>query len=106
MDSLGQPSIKTASGSAPNTKIVSASGQFQKEKSEAAEDDDMIDDFLDDSMELQESNTIASSSKAHSKTNSVNKDQSNKVYSSSPSKLNEKFNHHKQQRNAKQQDLK
>ena len=105
MDSLGQPSIKTASGSAPNTKAISASGQFQKEKSEqaaGAEEDDMIDDFLDDSMELQESNTIASSSKAHSKTNSVNKDQSNKVYSSSPSKLNDKFNHNqKHQRNAK-----
>ena len=67
------------------------------------DDDEFIDDMLDDSMELHESNTMATSALSKSKTSSIVSTQigksgvgttshNNKVNTTSPSKLNSKFN--------------
>jgi hypothetical protein len=59
------------------------------------EDDDFMDDMLDDSMELHESNTMATSAYSKSKTSSIvsvtQKTANNKINTTSPSKANSKF---------------
>jgi hypothetical protein len=61
------------------------------------EDDDFIDDFLDDSMELQESNVNPITNKSKLSLRDPKEiilpatQSENKIYQSSPSKLNSKF---------------